>query len=106
MSGQVGEAIEGASASPRFRRSSRMQRQAFNRATIGRRLEVLFEKPGRREGQVIGRSPYMQSVFAEGPQSLIGALAQVEILARRAAFAARTHCLDSVVNRGLSWRER
>jgi tRNA-2-methylthio-N6-dimethylallyladenosine synthase len=57
------------------------QRQAFNRAAVGRRLEVLFEKPGRRGGQIIGRSPHMQSVFAEGPESLIGALAEVEILA-------------------------
>jgi tRNA-2-methylthio-N6-dimethylallyladenosine synthase len=57
------------------------QRQAFNRASVGQRLEVLFEKPGRREGQVIGRSPTMQSVFAEGPQSLIGELMQVEMVA-------------------------
>jgi tRNA-2-methylthio-N6-dimethylallyladenosine synthase len=57
------------------------QRQAFNRQAVGRRLEVLFEKRGRREGQVIGRSPHMQSVFAEGPESLIGALAEVEIIA-------------------------
>ena len=57
------------------------QRQAFNRKTIGRRFEVLFEKPGRREGQVIGRSPYMQSVFAEGPRSLIGELVDVEMVA-------------------------
>ena len=57
------------------------QRQAFNRQAIGRRLEVLFEKRGRRAGQVIGRSPHMQSVFAEAPESLIGALAEVEILA-------------------------
>jgi tRNA-2-methylthio-N6-dimethylallyladenosine synthase len=48
---------------------------------VGQRLEVLFEKAGRREGQVIGRSPTMQSVFAEGPQSLIGELMQVEIVA-------------------------
>ncbi len=57
------------------------QRQAFNRQAVGLRLEVLFEKPGRREGQVIGRSPHMQSVFAEGPESLIGSLAEVEIVA-------------------------
>jgi tRNA-2-methylthio-N6-dimethylallyladenosine synthase len=57
------------------------QRQAFNRQSVGRRLEVLFEKRGRREGQVIGRSPHIQSVFAEGPESLIGALAEVEIIA-------------------------
>ncbi len=57
------------------------QRQVFNRATVGRRLEVLFEKPGRREGQVTGRSPTMQSVFVEGPRSLIGTLTEVEVLA-------------------------
>jgi tRNA-2-methylthio-N6-dimethylallyladenosine synthase len=56
------------------------QRQAFNGACVGRRLAVLFEKAGRREGQIVGRSPYMQGVFAEGPSSLIGALAEVEIL--------------------------
>jgi tRNA-2-methylthio-N6-dimethylallyladenosine synthase len=56
------------------------QRQAFNLASVGQRLEVLFEKPGRNEGQLIGRSPTMQSVFAEGPQSLIGELMEVEIV--------------------------
>jgi tRNA-2-methylthio-N6-dimethylallyladenosine synthase len=56
------------------------ERQAFNWATVGRRLEVLFEKPGRREGQLIGRSPYMQAVFADGPRSLIGVMAEVEIV--------------------------
>jgi tRNA-2-methylthio-N6-dimethylallyladenosine synthase len=60
------------------------QRQAFNRTTVGRRLEVLFEKPGRREGQVVGRSPYMQAVFAEGPKSLIGELMEVEMLSAEA----------------------
>ena len=56
------------------------QRQAFNRACLGRKLEVLFEKPGRHPSQVIGRSPYMQAVFAEGPTSLIGTMADVEIV--------------------------
>jgi tRNA-2-methylthio-N6-dimethylallyladenosine synthase len=57
------------------------QRQTFNRASVGQRLEVLFEKPGRREGQVIGRSPTMQSVFVDGPRALIGQLTVVEIVA-------------------------
>jgi tRNA-2-methylthio-N6-dimethylallyladenosine synthase len=57
------------------------QRQAFNRALVGRRVEVLFDKPGRRESQIIGRSPYMQAVFAEGPRSLIGQLLAVEMIA-------------------------
>jgi tRNA-2-methylthio-N6-dimethylallyladenosine synthase len=56
------------------------QRQAFNRASVGRRFEVLLEKPGRRHGQVVGRSPYMQAVLAEGPLSLIGAMVDIEIV--------------------------
>jgi len=56
------------------------QRLAFNRRLVGRRLDVVFDKPGRRPGQIIGRSPYMQSVYAEGDLSLIGAMASVEIV--------------------------
>ena len=80
MSGQIDEAIK----SRRLKALQELiedQRQAFNRATVGRRLEVLFEKKGRREGQIGGRSPTMQAVFAEGPASLIGALVDVEIVA-------------------------
>jgi tRNA-2-methylthio-N6-dimethylallyladenosine synthase len=40
---------------------------------------VLFEKPGRHPGQVIGRSPYLQAVHAKGPASLIGKIAPVTI---------------------------
>ena len=41
------------------------QRLAFNRACIGRTLPVLFDKPGRRAGEVAGRSPYLQLVEVE-----------------------------------------
>ncbi|HEY1382479.1 MAG TPA: TRAM domain-containing protein, partial [Dongiaceae bacterium] len=40
------------------------QQVAFNRAMIGRTLPVLFEKPGKRPGQLVGRSPYLQAVHA------------------------------------------
>ncbi len=43
-------------------------------------LSGLFEKPGRHAGQAIGRSPYMQAVFAEAPPSTIGSMAEVEIV--------------------------
>ena len=56
------------------------QRLAFNRALVGRRLDVLFDRPGRRAGQIVGRSPYMQSVRAEGAASRIGAMTSVEIV--------------------------
>ncbi|WP_375201887.1 tRNA (N6-isopentenyl adenosine(37)-C2)-methylthiotransferase MiaB [Hyphococcus sp.] len=55
------------------------QRQAFNQAQIGAELPVLFEKPGRHEGQLIGRSPYLQSVHVEAPQSCLGTIAKVKI---------------------------
>ena len=79
MSGQVDEATK-ARRLAALQDLIEDQRQAFNLASVGQRLEVLFEKPGRNEGQLIGRSPTMQSVFAEGPQSLIGELMQVEIV--------------------------
>lgn len=56
------------------------QRQAFNRATVGRTIDVLFEKPGRHEGQIAGKSPYMQAVHVSGPASMIGGAARVEII--------------------------
>ena len=41
------------------------QRRAFNQATVGRRFGVVFDKPGRHAGQLVGRSPYMQGVHCE-----------------------------------------
>jgi tRNA-2-methylthio-N6-dimethylallyladenosine synthase len=38
---------------------------AFNRASVGKETRVLIERKGRREGQMIGRSPWMQSVHFE-----------------------------------------
>ncbi|MEZ5892386.1 MAG: tRNA (N6-isopentenyl adenosine(37)-C2)-methylthiotransferase MiaB [Parvularculaceae bacterium] len=55
------------------------QRQGFNRAQIGRTLPVLFEKPGRNPGQLIGRSPYLQSVHVLAPASMLGSIAPVKI---------------------------
>jgi len=79
MSGQIDEATK-ARRLAALQDLIEDQRQAFNRASVGQRLDVLFEKPGRREGQLIGRSPHMQSVFADGPRSLIGELMQVEMV--------------------------
>ena len=40
--------------------------RASTRACVGRTLPVLFEKPGRHPGQLVGRSPYLQAVHAAG----------------------------------------
>jgi tRNA-2-methylthio-N6-dimethylallyladenosine synthase len=55
------------------------QQEAFNAAQAGRTLAVLFERPGRRAGQMVGRSPYLQSVHVEGPGSLAGQIVPVVI---------------------------
>jgi tRNA-2-methylthio-N6-dimethylallyladenosine synthase len=52
---------------------------AFNRACAGRDLSVLLEKPGRLEGQLAGRSPYLQPVHVMAPTSLIGQIVPVRI---------------------------
>jgi tRNA-2-methylthio-N6-dimethylallyladenosine synthase len=55
------------------------QRIAFNAAQVGRTLPVLFEKLGRHPGQLIGRSPYLQSVHVTAPDRLIGEIVPVRI---------------------------
>jgi tRNA-2-methylthio-N6-dimethylallyladenosine synthase len=62
------------------------QQTAFNAASVGRKVDVLFEKPGRNPGQIAGKSPHMQAVHVEGAavigaSSLIGRIAEVEIVA-------------------------
>jgi tRNA-2-methylthio-N6-dimethylallyladenosine synthase len=55
------------------------QQQAFNRRCVGRTFDVLFEKPGRYDGQLVGRSPYLQPVQVGAPPSLLGKIAAVTI---------------------------
>ncbi len=55
------------------------QQAAFNASTIGRKLDVLWETPGKKAGQIVGRSPYLQAVHAEGGMQLIGKITGVEI---------------------------
>ena len=56
------------------------QQTSFNLACVGQVMSVLFERPGQRQGQIVGRSPYLQSVHAQGSQHHIGASLDVEIL--------------------------
>ena len=55
------------------------QTASFNSKCLGRKLSVLAEKPGRYEGQLIGRSPYLQSVHFEAPLEKIGQICEIEI---------------------------
>jgi tRNA-2-methylthio-N6-dimethylallyladenosine synthase len=55
-------------------------RQTFNASCRGKRFGVLFEKNGRLPGQIAGRSPFLQPVQVMAPESLIGSVAEVEII--------------------------
>ncbi len=59
----------------------RDQQARFNLGTEGMVLPVLFTGPGRRPGQLSGRTPYLQPVHADAPISLVGDVCQVRIVA-------------------------
>ncbi len=48
------------------------QKRQFNDACIGKVLTVLLEKPGRHDGQMVGRSPYLQSIHVAAAAERIG----------------------------------
>ncbi|MBK4216425.1 tRNA (N6-isopentenyl adenosine(37)-C2)-methylthiotransferase MiaB [Paracoccus caeni] len=56
------------------------QQKAAQEGMVGRTLGVLFEKPGRNEGQMIGKSDYLHSVFVDAPEAQVGDLVQVRIV--------------------------
>ena len=56
------------------------QQKVAQQAMVGRRLGVLFEKPGRLPGQMVGKSDYLHSVFVDAPNAAIGDLVQVDIV--------------------------
>ena len=51
----------------------------FNEATVGRHTNVLLERAGKRPGQKIGKSPWLQSIHLE-TAAAIGDLIEVEIV--------------------------
>jgi tRNA-2-methylthio-N6-dimethylallyladenosine synthase len=68
----------------RLQRTVERQQKAFNANCLGRSLEVLFERTGRYPGQIVGRTPYLQTVQVQrahgaGAAVAIGDLAAVTI---------------------------
>ncbi len=56
------------------------QMQSFNQSCVGLQLDVLVEKPGRQAGQMIGRSPYLQSVSFDAVGYRPGDMVKVAII--------------------------
>jgi tRNA-2-methylthio-N6-dimethylallyladenosine synthase len=69
------------------------QQRAFNEGCVGSIMPVLFDRLGRRAGQLVGRSPYLQAVHAELPVERIGEIVPVTISAALAnSLAAEPIC--------------
>src|SRR3982075_413025 len=55
------------------------QQSAFNRATIGTTVDVLFERPARNPGQIVGRTAYLQPAHVFASPEIIGQVLPVRI---------------------------
>ena len=56
------------------------QQQAYNDSFVGKTLPVLFDRRGTRKKQLLGKTPYMQSVYVDdAPDRLFGQIVNVKI---------------------------
>ncbi|MBA15436.1 MAG: tRNA (N6-isopentenyl adenosine(37)-C2)-methylthiotransferase MiaB [Sphingomonas sp.] len=63
----------------RLQAALNVHQQAFNEATVGKSCDVLIERKGRHAGQMIGKSPWLQSVHLE-THAQIGDMVTVDIV--------------------------
>lgn len=56
------------------------QQISFNSSFIGIEVDVLFDRLGKKEDQVVGRTPWMQAVHVNGEKNLLGSIRSVKII--------------------------
>lgn len=59
------------------------QQRAFNEHQVGNTMKVLLDREGKYDGQLMGRSPYMQSVHVQDALGLEGEMVEVRITQAR-----------------------
>ncbi len=57
------------------------QQLEFNQSMAGKTLPVLFDRDGKFDGQLVGKTPYLQSVYVQNVEYLRGEIAEVNITA-------------------------
>ncbi len=57
------------------------QQRAAQEAMVGREVGVLYEKPGRTAGQMVGKSDHLHAVHVDDPTGKVGELVRVRISA-------------------------
>ena len=78
----LADQVDNATAEERLKELQRLlddQQQAFNSRFLGLSLPVLLDRPGRKPGQLAGRSPYMQAVHVTAKDAFLGEIASVRI---------------------------
>ncbi len=65
------------------------QQSAFNKAAIGTTVDVLFERPARKDGQIVGRTAYLQPAHVMASPDIIGQVLPVTHRQPRALQPAR-----------------
>ncbi|HZQ00001.1 MAG TPA: tRNA (N6-isopentenyl adenosine(37)-C2)-methylthiotransferase MiaB [Reyranella sp.] len=79
MPGQVPESVKSARLAALQALLGR-QAHEFNRSKVGMTVPVLFAEAGRKPGQIVGKTPWLQSVYADGPSRLIGHIVEARIV--------------------------
>ena len=57
-----------------------IQQKEVQSNMVGKTLSVLFEKPGRKVGQLIGKSEYLHAVHVVAPTEFIGTVKSVKVV--------------------------
>jgi tRNA-2-methylthio-N6-dimethylallyladenosine synthase len=55
------------------------QQLKYNETSIGKTMPVLFDRKGSKQGQLLGKTPYMQSVYVDANERLYGETVDVRI---------------------------
>ncbi|HWJ70502.1 MAG TPA: tRNA (N6-isopentenyl adenosine(37)-C2)-methylthiotransferase MiaB [Sphingobium sp.] len=79
MDGQVAPAIMD-DRLQRLQAAIDADQHAFNQASVGQRTQILLERRGRHPGQLIGKSPWLQSVHIDAPGARIGDMVTVDLV--------------------------
>ena len=75
--------VDAAEADARLQRLQALitrQQRAIQNGMVGRDLSVLVEKPGRKDGQMLGKSEYLHAVHIDKATAKIGEIARVRIV--------------------------
>ncbi|MBM3646979.1 MAG: tRNA (N6-isopentenyl adenosine(37)-C2)-methylthiotransferase MiaB [Alphaproteobacteria bacterium] len=78
LPGQVPEPVKAARLAALQALLGRQARD-FNASKVGAVVPVLFAEPGRKPGQVVGKTPWLQSVYADGSPRLVGRIVDVRL---------------------------